>query len=62
MSQTEQHFKLRRTVWPSKEELLNLIQNYPFTIIAKKYNVTDNAVRRWCKIYNLPYRKKDLKI
>jgi len=23
--------------------------------------VSDNAVRKWCKYYGLPYRKKDIK-
>jgi hypothetical protein len=26
------------------------------------YNVSDNAIRKWCKDYNLPYRKKDIKM
>ena len=33
----------------------------PFTQIGKEYGVTDNAVRKWCKSYNLPYRVKDIK-
>ena len=24
------------------------------------YGVSDNAVRKWCKYYCLPFRKKDL--
>ena len=46
---------------PSKEELLNLIVNHPFTTISKMYNVSDNAIRKWCKSYGLPYKKKDIK-
>ena len=45
---------------PSKEELSNLIQTKPFTHIAKLYGVTDNAIRKWCVSYNLPYRRKDI--
>lgn len=44
----------------SKEGLSELILNYPFTQIAKMFNVTDNAVRKWCIKYDLPYRKKDI--
>ena len=33
----------------------------PFLIIGKKYNVSDNAVRKWCKTYNLPFRVSDIK-
>lgn len=27
----------------------------------KKHGVSDNAIRKWCKKYNLPYKKKDIK-
>ena len=45
---------------PSKDDLLFLILRYPFTQIGKKYGVTDNAVRKWCKKYNLPYKNNDI--
>lgn len=54
--------KLQRKVErPSKEELEILIKNKPFTIIGEQYGVSDNAVRKWCKYYNLPYKKKDIR-
>lgn len=46
---------------PSREELKKLIRVKPFTVIAKEYNVTDNAIRKWCIAYNLPKRVKDIK-
>lgn len=46
---------------PSREELKNMIRQYPFVQIAKQYNVSDNAVRKWCKTYNLPYKNKEIK-
>ena len=46
---------------PPYEELLELIKTTPFTKIGEKYGVSDNAVRRWCKSYDLPYKKKDIK-
>lgn len=46
---------------PSREELLNLIKNTSFVQIGKMFGVSDNAVRKWCKSYDLPYRKKDIK-
>ena len=46
---------------PSKEELEPLIYKESFREVARMYNVTDNAVRRWCKKYELPFRKKDIK-
>ena len=44
----------------SKEELKNLIRNMPFTVIGKKFSVTDNAIRKWCDKFNLPRRKIDI--
>lgn len=45
---------------PSKEILLDLVLNNSFVSIGKMYNVSDNAVRNWCKKYNLPYKRKDI--
>lgn len=54
--------KVQRVVsWPSRNELKNLIRNKPFTTIGKEYNVSDNAVRKWCIHYNLPKTKKEIK-
>lgn len=50
----------RKVSRPSKEELEKLIISIPFTEIGERYGVSDNAVRRWCKYYDLPYRKKDI--
>ena len=46
---------------PSKEELSQLLQDSNFSSIGRTYGVSDNAVRKWCKYYGLPYRKKDIK-
>jgi hypothetical protein len=51
----------RKVEWPSKEQLYLLIIQYPFTHIAKIYGVSETAVRKWCKTYELPYRKRDIK-
>ena len=32
-----------------------------FTAIGKKYNVSDNAVRKWCDKYNLPRKASEIK-
>ena len=47
------NFNKRKVVWPSCDELKQLITEKPFTEIAKIYKVSDNAVRKWCKNYNL---------
>ena len=44
----------------SREELKKLIRNDSFVNIGKIYNITDNAVRKWCKKYNLPYKKSEI--
>lgn len=47
---------------PTREELKEMIRKEPFTTIGAKYKVTDNSIRKWCKSYDLPFRKKDIKL
>lgn len=54
-------FKISPENRPSKEELLNLILSKSFTEIGKMFGVVDNTIRKWCKNYELPYTKKELK-
>lgn len=44
----------------SREELKKLIRIKPFTKIGEMFQVSDNAIRKWCIIYNLPSKKKDI--
>ena len=53
--------KERTKNFPPKEELEALIYTTPFTKIGELYGVTDNAVRRWCKKYNLPSTRNEIK-
>ena len=46
---------------PSREELKKLLRTSSFVAIGKQFNVSDNAVRRWCDYYNLPRRIHDIK-
>lgn len=46
---------------PTKDILLQQIQQYSFTELGKMYGVSDNAVRKWCKKYNIPSTKKELR-
>lgn len=50
----------RKVERPSKEELEEKIKTTPFTTLALLYGVSDNAIRRWCKSYGLPYKKRDI--
>lgn len=45
---------------PSREELKKLIREKSFVEIARMYDCTDNAVRKWCDKEYLPRRKKDI--
>lgn len=45
---------------PPKEELYNLLSDNSMCAIGRMYGVSDNAVRKWCKKYNLPVNKKDI--
>ena len=45
----------------SREQLKFLIRTLPFTKIGQKYNVTDNAIRKWCDKFNLPRKVSDIK-
>lgn len=60
--QREANIAQRRVERPSKEELSRLLQESNFTAIGKTYGVSDNTIRRWCKAYGLPHRKKDMQI
>ena len=55
------HNAVHKVEMPSREELKNMIRNTPFTTIGRQYNVSDNAVRKWCDNYNLPRLVKDIK-
>ena len=53
---------LDRTVErPDRDTLKSLIRSTPFTQIAIKYGVTDNAIRKWCKSEGLPTKKSEIK-
>lgn len=52
---------IRTVERPSREELKIMIRTLPFTKIGKKYNISDNGIRKWCQDVNLPYKKKEIK-
>ena len=52
--------KALETSLVTREELKNLIRTIPFTQIGNKFNVTDNAIRKWCDKFNLPCTKKEI--
>ena len=53
--------KMQRVVErPSRIELKTLIRTLPFTQIGKQFNVSDNAIRKWCYAENLPVKKSEI--
>ena len=34
---------------PTKDELLKLVSSMPMTEVGKKFGVSDNAIRKWCR-------------
>lgn len=46
---------------PLREQLKEDIHKMSFVAVGKKYNVTDNAIRKWCKYYNLPNKSSEIK-
>lgn len=45
----------------SKDELKRLIRMTSFLQIGKIYGVSDTAIRKWCKLYGIPYKQKEIK-
>lgn len=43
---------------PTKEELIKLLNENSFVGVGKMFNVSDNAIRKWCKGYNIPHNTK----
>lgn len=55
------HLAQRVTIRPNREELKDLIRNNSFLSIGRKYGVSDNAIKKWCKSESLPHKKSDIK-
>ena len=50
----------REVVYPTREQLKELIRTTSFIKIGKMYGFSDNAVRKWCDKMNLPRTKEDI--
>lgn len=46
---------------PTREQLKQEIRENSFLSLGKKYSVSDNAIRKWCKAYDLPTQKSIIK-
>ena len=52
---------IKSKVMPEKEILIKDLLSLPMVKIGSKYGVSDQAVRKWCIRYGLPYKLKDIK-
>jgi len=43
----------RKVVWPSSDELEEMIKTMSYCAIGRKYGVSDNAIRKWAKSYEI---------
>ena len=53
--------KQKRCTIPDREKLKELIHSTSFLKIGKMFGISDNTVRKWCKMYNLPFKSSDIK-
>ena len=59
---TKGKFKISLSDMPvTREELKQLIRTTPFVQIGKQFNVTDNAIRKWCDKFGLPKKVSEIK-
>lgn len=45
----------------TREELKKKIRTQSFLSIGKEFNISDNAIKKWCDKFNLPRTKKEIK-
>lgn len=50
----------RKVERPDRETLKLLIREQSFLNIGKKFQVSDNAIRKWCTAYGLPSKKREI--
>jgi len=43
----------RTTERPSKEDLIRMVKDMGYSEVGRLYNVSDNAIRKWMKAYNV---------
>ena len=43
---------------PEKHKLYNILLDKSFLAVGRKYGVSDNAIRKWCKSYEIPHTAK----
>ena len=54
------HLAQRRVERPSKLDLAKMIHESSFTAVGQYFGVDGNAIKKWCKQYEIPYHKQEL--
>lgn len=54
------HLNSRMVERPDRKKLKEMIRTMSFVSIGKYFDITDNAVRKWCIAENLPSKKGDI--
>lgn len=54
------NIKKRKIERPEPLQLAKEIVESSFVAVGKKYGVSDNAIKKWCKSYGIPHLKNDL--
>lgn len=52
--------RTRVVEWPEPLIIGQLVKEKGFVQTGKQFGVTDNAVKKWCKSYGIPYLKQEL--
>ncbi|KKN20513.1 hypothetical protein LCGC14_0934900 [marine sediment metagenome] len=55
-------FSIRRVERPTKEELIELIEKNPMTKVGKMFDVSDNAIRKWARKYEINIKEVKSKV
>lgn len=54
-----QNFKSKEKIsWPPDEELAEIVWKFSMTELSRKFGVSDNAIRKRCRIRNIQFPKK----
>lgn len=56
-----QHRQQQRSERPEPLALAEEILQYGFEGVGRTYNVSGNAIKKWCKAYGIPHLKQELK-
>ena len=51
----------RKCIWPSKTTLIAGLLKLSQVELGKRFNVSNNTIKKWCKSYNIPCTKQGFK-